>query len=310
MRKPNFFIVGAPKCGTTALSEYLRTHPEICFSTPKEPHFFSTDFSNAYRYAYTEHDYLCNCFKECTNRHIAVGEGSVLYLYSDAAIKNIMKFDEAAKIIVMLRNPVDFVYAFYSECLYGCDEDTLSFQEAWNKQPERQQGRYIPEKCLDPKLLQYRKIGKVGRQLERVYQWVPREQVRVIFFEDFISQTEQVYNEVLSFLGVSRDERHEFPKINESKLRKLRWLAVLVRKKIPIPLIKAVLGVKEKLGIKKLGVLSLIERLNTRIEARPALEPAMQKILIDEFRDDINLLSDLSGRDMSHWINRKEKELL
>ena len=73
--RPNFFIVGAPKCGTTALSHYLRQHPRIFFSLPKEPHYFATDLPR-YRMVTHEPAYL-EYFRGAGPQHTAVGEGSV-----------------------------------------------------------------------------------------------------------------------------------------------------------------------------------------------------------------------------------------
>ncbi|MCZ6619934.1 MAG: sulfotransferase [Gammaproteobacteria bacterium] len=76
---PNFFIVGAPRCGTTAMGNYLSDHRDICFSLPKEPHYFSTDMP-AMQFAETESDYL-KCYGHCSNNeYLAIGEGSVWYL--------------------------------------------------------------------------------------------------------------------------------------------------------------------------------------------------------------------------------------
>ena len=106
---PNFFIVGAPKCGTTALCEYLKYHPNVFMSTPKEPHYFAEDFER-YRHVKTEDKYLA-LFGDCNDRHLMIGEASVFYLRSTRAVSLIRDFNPDAKIIVMLRNPVDMVYS-------------------------------------------------------------------------------------------------------------------------------------------------------------------------------------------------------
>ncbi|RKZ85462.1 MAG: sulfotransferase [Candidatus Parabeggiatoa sp. nov. 1] len=300
MLKPNFFIVGAPKCGTTALSEYLRTHPQIFFSTPKEPFYFSTDLIKSS--FHTEHDYLEKCFKGSTSQHLAIGEGTTHYLYSQVAVKNIMKFNPVAKIIVMLRNPIDLVYSWHSELISWGGEDIVDFKEAWNKQLARKEGIYLPKSCPPQKWLFYSEIALLGQQLERLYQSVPREQVLVIWFDDFISQTPQVYNQVLQFLGVSPDGHQEFPKINENKVIRLPWLKFSMESLRASWLGKAVIRAKKQLGIKTLGIGPLIAVFNTKIQPRPPLDPIMRKVLIEEFREDIEKLSGLLDRDLSHWV--------
>src|SRR6185312_16840962 len=100
---PNFFIIGAPKCGTTALSEYLRRHPNIGFSEQKEPHYFNDDFSS--RHIYSLDEYM-KCFASNSADKVAIGEASVFYLSSRSAVRNILQHMPDAKFIVMLRDPV------------------------------------------------------------------------------------------------------------------------------------------------------------------------------------------------------------
>lgn len=94
--KPNFFIIGAPKCGTTALCEYLRAHPRIGMSIPKEPHYFCTDCTTRFRTIYTQQEYL-RCFDHVQDGCAVAGEGSVWYLFSEAAVVNILRFAPDAK---------------------------------------------------------------------------------------------------------------------------------------------------------------------------------------------------------------------
>jgi hypothetical protein len=78
-RFPDFFVVGAPRCGTTAISKYLSRNPHICFSRPKEPHFFSITLHEKPD-ADLHNDYLALFFPHCSETHQATGEGSVSYL--------------------------------------------------------------------------------------------------------------------------------------------------------------------------------------------------------------------------------------
>ena len=104
-RRPNFFIVGAPKCGTTAMTTYLRDHPQIFMPLQKEPHYFAEDYP-IFREVWTEKQYL-HLFRSADSSHLAVGEASVWYLYSDHALPRIKAFAPDARIIVQVRNPVD-----------------------------------------------------------------------------------------------------------------------------------------------------------------------------------------------------------
>jgi hypothetical protein len=298
MVKPNFFIIGAPKCGTTALSEYLRDHPNIYISEPKEPHYFTFDFEQ-YRITKTIEEYL-NLFSDTTAEHTAIGEGSVFYLYSSVALKKIYEFDPDAKIIVMLRNPVDLVYSFHSQLLYSADENEKNFEKAWRLQSIRQQGKQIPRQCREPAFLQYAAMGKLGEQIERLFTIFPREQIEIIWFEDFIHSTKQVYDRVLSFLEVNSDNRTDFIRINENKNHKWSVLGNFSEKP-PAILTNIALKTRDSLGIKRLNALDTIRSFNTKVTARKSLTNIFRAELTTEFTPDIKKLSKLLNKDLSHW---------
>ncbi|SRR6056297_999156 len=135
IKKPNFFIIGAPKCGTTSLYYYLKDHPDIFMAEPKEPHYFSTDFSDKFRKVLTREDYL-NLFKEA-KKYKAVGEGSTEYLYSKEAVPNILKFNSEAKFIVMVRNPIELVISLHQELFVEMNENIEDVEKAWDLQEKR-----------------------------------------------------------------------------------------------------------------------------------------------------------------------------
>lgn len=299
MAKPNFFIIGAPKCGTTALSEYLREHPQVFITDPKEPHYFATDFPN-YPKTKTLAAYL-ELFQGVENQHLAIGEASVLYLYSSQAISNIHKFNPQAKIIVMLRNPIDMVYSFHSQLFYICYETESDFAKAWELQSVRSQGKAISRLCTEPQVLQYSEVGKLGKQMEKLMNIFPAEQIYPILFDDFVVDTQSVYEKVLNFLEVPQNFRTNFPPINENKVQKLRLLGQLTQQ-IPGLLINTVMKIKQLMGIKRLYVLDTIRRFNTQKTKRQSLNKEFRLKLIDEFRDDIHRLSLVLNKDLNHWL--------
>src|SRR3977135_3113168 len=100
--RPGFFIIGAPRCGTTALSTYLAGHPRIGFSRPKETQFFCTDLPGIRFMTADPDEYVKLCFGHCTGKnYLAIGEGSVWNLYSRAAVWNILRFNPEARFIIM-----------------------------------------------------------------------------------------------------------------------------------------------------------------------------------------------------------------
>jgi len=303
MKKPNFFIVGAPKCGTTALSEYLRGHPNVFFSQPKDTGFFATDFPGG-RVITRFEDYMA-LFNEVQPNHLRVGEGSVWYLYSREAVRNIYEYNPEAKLLVMLRNPVDLVHSLHSQLLLSIDEDEKDFERAWNLQELRKSGKRIPKKCRTPAMLQYRDVGKLGVQMERLLEVFPKEQVKVILFENFVSDTKAVYEDVLSFLGLNSDGRKLFPRVNETSKYRSQLVGHFTQTP-PDSIIHVWKYIKDTFGINDFGhrVMNRLRQANTVIRPRTALNGRLRLMLIHEFEEDIYSLESIIGRNLSHWVNK------
>lgn len=297
--KPNFFVVGAPKCGTTALYEYLRPHPNIFMSKVKEPHFFATDLGS-YPFIKTLEDYT-KLFAGSTPAQLSVGEASVYYLRSSTAISNIRNFNPDAKIIAMFRNPVDMVYSLHSQLLYWSEETEPDFETAWRLQERRRQGLDLPPTSREPQLVQYAQMGQFGTQTERLLSIFPRQQVKLILFDDFAASPQKVYEDVIDFLGVPRDNRTEFARINDNKKARMTWLKDFIRRPPP-GLRRAYHRVKETVGAGALGAIKKeILTLNTARAERPSLAPALRAELVEAFREEVALLSQILNRDLSHW---------
>ena len=217
MTKPNFFIAGAPRCGTTALYKYLRGHPNIFLPSLKEPHFFAADMRERRSfYTWTTGEYFA-LFHEVTDNHLAIGEASVFYLYSSKAFQEIYRFNHAAKIIVMLRNPVDLLASLHSQMVYGATERRIDFEKAWREND-------LPDGRPCPTIETYRQAGKLGACVERLYSIFPKHQVKIVLLEDFQNSPKEVYEKILRFLGVPSDHRNYFPKINKNKKIRIRAL--------------------------------------------------------------------------------------
>lgn len=299
-RRPDFFILGAPKCGTTALSEYLRHHERVFVSQPKEPHYFSSDFDYYYAPGQRSEQHYLGLFAEAGDQHLAVGEASVWYLYSAAAAREIMAFDPAARVIVMVRDPVELVPSLHSQLRYMLDEDEPDPEAAWRLQDARAAGERLPATVRVPGFLQYGEAARLGAQLRRVYEHVPREQVKVIVFDDLRADAGAVYREALAFLGVPDDGRSEFPRVNENKVHQSAALARLTQRP-PSTLVAVARGVKRVAGVERLGVLERVRRRNRQVTRREEISPAFARELRAHFRDDVEELGELIGRDLSAW---------
>lgn len=300
MRHPDFFIVGAPKCGTTALSEYLRDHPQAFVSRPKEPHYFCGDFDYYYRPGERTLEHYLQLFEEADDRHLAVGEASVWYLYSHDAVPAILDFDPAARIIAMVRSPVEMVPSLHSQLLYALDEDEPDVERAWRLQDERAEGRSLPPGCRVPEFLQYREACRLGAQIERLMGVVPEGQLEVIVFDDLRADTRRVYARTLEFLGLPDDGRDDFPRVNANKQHRAGALARFTQRP-PRTLVRAAERVKRVAGVERLGVLQRVRDRNRVVVERRPVDPAFLDELRVEFADDVALLGRLIGRDLSAW---------
>ena len=297
--KPNTFLIGGPKSGTTSLSRYLRTHSHVFFSDPKGPGYFAFDFEN-YRYVKVLEDYLA-CFDGAGEQHAALCDGSTWYLYSQKAVPGILEFNPEARFIVILRNPVEQVYSFHQELFNQGNENTASFERAWDMQESRMAGRNIPSRCMEPTFLYYGDVSRFGSQIERLFGWVDRKRVKTVIYDDYIADPLSTYKDILAFLGLEWDGRLDFPTIPTRQIRS-RFLTRLARRPSPMRMALAD-GMKKVFGIERIGFSDFIKRINTRNVSRPSLSAEMTDRLCTHFRPDIDLLSTLLGRDLSHWYD-------
>lgn len=292
MNKPNFFILGAPKCGTTTLDYWLAQHPNIYMAPVKECHHFSTDIST--NIEWKDFDFYSTLFNAVEPKHKAIGEASVWYLRSREAVMNIESKIPKARYIVMLRNPVLMAPSLHGEHLYCGYEDIDSFERAWEIDKEREVEKKIPTCCPDPKLVQYRRSCELGKQLARLYELVERERVLTIFLEDMEENPSREWGRVLEFLNVPYWDDFDFPVRNPAK----RWRWLWVRDLLSLYSRLAEGIHMPPLG---LGIIKKIQDFVTVEKKRPQITKGLQRALVETFSEDIDLLSQLTNRDLSHW---------
>jgi hypothetical protein len=298
MKVPNFVIAGAPKTGTTALTEYLRLHPDVFMSRPKELHYFAEDLPS-YRAVATPEEYR-NLFAAAVGKYSAIGEGSVFYLYSDIALQRLREFNPDIRLIVMFRDVVSFLESMHSQLLFSREETEESFEKAWHLSVDRKRGRHIPKTCREVKLLYYDEVGKFGSQYQKLLSLFPASQVLAIFFDDFSSDTPAVYRQVLEFLGVRDYVPGGFKKINERKMHKSTLVANLVLR--PRPVLQGIaIGVKKLLGGRRLGVMDALSRFNIEKRPKPVISELLRRNILREYEQDMALLEQLTGRNLSAW---------
>jgi len=206
---PDFLILGAQKAGTTALYAYLRWHPEITGPSFKEVSFFDRHYAKGERW-YRAHMPV--------RRRSLVGEASPSYLFHPLAPERVAGMLPAARLIALVRNPVDRAFSHYQhEVALG--REPLSFEDAVDREDERMQGE-LERMLRDPSYFSlawwnytYIARGRYAEQLERWFAAFPREQLLVLFTEQLSADTAATYRRVLDFLGVTARDLETYPRI-------------------------------------------------------------------------------------------------
>ena len=288
--KPTFFIIGAPKSGTTSLHHYLNGHSQITMSVPKEPHYFSTDIKNGgIRNA---KEYL-DCFSQSHKKTIAIGESSTLYLYSKVAVQKIFNYNKKSKFIVMVRNPIEIAQSFHQVALKVFGETETNFQKAWLLEQSRKAGKNIPKGCIDHQLILYGNIAKIGQQIERLTSYITQKNIHFIIYDDFKNSTKREYFKVLKFLKVNNEVPVDFPLYNKSQRIKSETVTKLTN---------YASFLKKKLNIKtRFNIAAKIHKVNVTSQSLNKLPKNFLLKMDNFFEYDIKLISQFVKRDLSNW---------
>ncbi len=295
MTRPDFFIVGAFKAGTTALYEYLGQHPQVFMPFHKEPMYFGADLDARYE-RMSEADYL-RLFEDAHPGQ-RVGEASPWYLYSTSAAREIADFAPEAQIIVMLRNPVDVMHAQHSQLLFNQREDLVDFEMALAAEPDRRAGRRIPAGALRREALFYRHSVRFAEQLERYLDVFGRDRVHVIVFEDLRDRTAGTYRGVLEFLGVDLAFEPRLEVRNPNRRVRLAALQRLVYRP-PGPLRRIVPWLRRFPLVHRAR--DMVVAANSAPESRRTMDPDLRRRLTEEMAPDVEALGRLIDRDLSAW---------
>lgn len=294
MKAPNFFILGAPKCATSSIADWLGGHPKIFMPRDKEPNFFNTDDPILNRLSRREYDQL---FSAAGEQHAAVGEASVSYLGSDAALPNILSYCKSPpRFLVCIRNPIEMVVSLHGYLVQTAVEDERDFERAWRLQEKRlsESRPFLRKVNVTRNELQYGERCKIGAQIKRVIDLVGRQSLHLVVLDDLRQDPAREYRKILAFLGLPDDGRLLFPVVNEG-----RSVLPLVSKVARfIGFVKAALGIRARFGLNDAFV---------RIGSGPRksnkeLSPEFEGELRAYFSDDVRLLSAIAHRDFSDWI--------
>jgi hypothetical protein len=294
MRKdiPNFFIVGAPRCGTTALFDYLRSHPQITLSSYKEPHYFATDLVGERFEIFRDHPEKYQALFKHVEDEPCVGEASVGYLFSKCAATNIYSFNPHAKIIIMLRNPIDALYSMYIQAKYTGTTRFDSFEELMAVHDE-----VPPEVPVETarRLLSLEGV-RFASQVKRYLDVFDRSAVHIILYDDFSRNTAGEYRKTLRFLDV--DEAFvpsEFAVINASQESRNPVLKRILQSNL-------LLSIGRTMPDITLPFYRALKILNSKQAGQKNIPQTLRQRMLAELYEDIQELSRLIDRDLSHWM--------
>ena len=220
---PSFFLIGAMKAGTTSLFNNLVFHPQIAEPVSKEIRFFDFHYERGRRW-YIAHFPLK---RSALQRGETVsGEASPSYLFDPHAPKRVKRFSPDAKIIVMLRNPVDRAYSHYQHAVRYWGE-TRSFADAVKVEDEwigeEQHRRKLDPRVMVEKRIQHSYLTR-GRYLDQLNLWMKefgRDNFLILRAEDYFERPENVMPEVLGFLNLPAWQPDDFKRLNIAKYQEL-----------------------------------------------------------------------------------------
>lgn len=287
---PNLFIPGAPKAGTSALWSYLGSHPQICFSEPKEPRIFEEaegDLESRYRQLYAARGPSA----------AYLGDASTCYLSSPEAIRRIERLVCRPMYIVCLRNPIDLVYALHWEHVLQGLEAEKDFFTAWSDHEHRRRVLQDSPGSVDKRLVVYPDMGLLGAQVERMLESVERCRVFFVLQEDLQARPRQMYLQILDFLGLPDDGRFQFRRVNAASVPR-SWLLQRA--------VQRLVQVKKRFGIPYLGyrINRFYWLINRQEVPRPSLSLKDRSKLKSYFSRDVKKLASILQRNIGQvWTD-------
>jgi Sulfotransferase family len=314
MCEPNFFIVGAPKAGTSSLYHYLDQHPDIYMSPIKEPCYFSLESrpenfvpylrARGERTERETHEYLQGPMDRKLSGGIvrewddyrrlfahvsgerAVGEASVAYLWSKTAAAGIAERFPEARILMVLRSPADRAFSQYLHALSDC-HISQSFREYVKASLRHSgEGMGIHEPFLE--------MGFYAEQVQRYLKYFPRDQIGIWFYEETLVRPREFMREVLEFLGVDP----EFEPDTSTRYHEPR-IARLVK---PNQMLQRLRVVEMCRRITPAPIKSLLRRVVYRPKGSVQMLQEDRALMLDFYRSDIHRLEEILGRDLGAWL--------
>lgn len=299
---PNFFIVGAPRCGTTSLYRYLGQHPDVFLPSVKEPRFFAPDLDSGSewdaRAFVRDPERYASLFRPGEGRS-ARGEATSLYLFSEVAAERIRAYRPDARILALVRDPVEIVVSFHKVRLLNSNETLRDLGEALDAEADRREGRNLPPKVQIPKACQYRDVARLAGQLERYDERFDPSRIRVILFDDFVADPRGTVRDVFGFLGVDPAPAATIDLEVHNERRRARSERLKRWRNRPGAVTRAAARVMPGAAVRI--VKRAVRRMNATTEGTSGASESVRARLRAEFRDEVLRLEARLGRDLSAW---------
>lgn len=305
MALPDFLVIGAPKAGSTAVHEALVRHPQLFLSTPKEPKYFMTgderprraqhrgpgDAHSAREWVWRREQYerLFDAAPPGTLR----GESTPFYLWDRSAHLRIREAVPRAKLIAVIRDPVDRAYSNWTHLWCDGLETEPDFVRACRKEPARAVAGYAP-------FWRYLELGRYGEQLEHLFQVFPREQVHVLRYKELVDEPARSIDAICEFLGVEAGLVDSIPSSNMSGWADDTPTNTLLRRTIRAG---AALGSLAPPQAWRRVSKPIVRALRRDTPHRPHLETTQRRELVEYFREDVAVLERLLGRPFHDWVS-------
>jgi hypothetical protein len=291
--KPNFFLIGAPKCGTTTVADWLSQNDQCFFSEIKEPHYYADKYVAKYNKNFNQknkEEYL-KLFEKSTENHIAIGEGSTHYLREEKSLQKIYNDNPNAKIIVCLRNPVDMARSLHSHLVWWGREQYEDFEKGWKMQNIRKTGKKILPWAYNPETLQYAEMCKTGTQIQKLVNIFPKEQIIFITIDEIKNHPQKTYEEICSFLKINQNQIIQKNIKNVSKIRKHHILNLILQ----------AIASKKRLPSVVAKIINKINNKNTTLKKPKKINETEREILTRFFSEEVKLIEKITKKDLNNW---------
>ena len=318
------FIVGGPRCGTTTMARMLQAHPQVLFPFVKEPHFFSQHdlrgLDGPALRGRVQHDYLDHFFFKAEPGRDVGFDGSISYLYTPEQLQPALELWPNSRFIVGVRDPLTFLPSLHKRLVFTGDENIRRFEDAWAAIPDRAAGRRIPWSTIDPRWLRYDEAARFGTYVERLFDAVGKERCLVVVFDDLASDPAGVHQRLLDFIGLTPMPLADSKAKRPARGVKHIFLQQLLQRppRVLLPYLASIAYqrrfdkalARSSGGAKKAKSPSLRKRLLNWNEVPDVKRPvplAIQHEIKARFQGEVDKLGQLIGRDLSNWLQPKER---